>query len=334
VFADLRRAYSASRIILASTSGEITDTEITEDRLTLVAVAMERTQVRFAALDIAGRSESFAAGCALAERLSQPGLVHVFVLSDGRRVNGSELARGFSRRLPSGATITGGLAGDGARFSKTLVGLDEPPADGKIVAIGFAGAHLRVGFGVSSGWVPFGPERTVTRAEDNTLYELDGQSALRLYKTYLGDQAALLPGAALRFPLRIAPADGGPAFVRTILEIDETAESMTFAGDIPRGARANFMRASYEDLIDGAGQAAERAVLDPAAELAICISCVGRRIVLGQRTEEETENVRSALGPGPILTGFYSYGELSPPASGKECQLHNETMTLTTLRED
>jgi hypothetical protein len=225
----------------------------------------------------------------------------VFVLSDGALVNGTELALGFNEVLPPAVALTGGLAGDGARFEKTLVGLDERPIPGRIVAIGFYGRHLKTAFGSSGGWEPFGPEREVTKSSGNVLYELDGRSALDLYKTYLGPHAAQLPGSALRFPLCVTPPTASNPVVRTILSIDEKAQSMTFAGDVPMGARVRFMRASYEDLIDGAVRAAEQTRTLAGPQLAVCVSCVGRRIVLGQRVEEETEMVRETLGPGAVL---------------------------------
>ncbi len=330
---EVRRVYPGARVIAASTSGEITGTEVTEDQLTVTAVALAKTRVACAATTVAGAAGSFAAGRALATQLLGPGLAHVFVVSDGALVNGTELARGFNESLPAGVALTGGLAGDGARFEQTLVGLDEPPVSGRVVAIGFYGGHLRVGIGSAGGWSPFGPERVVTKSAGNVLTELDGQSALGLYKNYLGDQAAALPGSALRFPLSVTPAGGGQPVVRTILSIDDQAESMTFAGDIPTGARVRFMRASYEDLIDGAAAAAGQTANGAEPELVICVSCVGRRIVLGQRTEEETEIVRDTLGTAAAVTGFYSYGELAPSGGSGACQLHNQTMTITTLSE-
>lgn len=331
---EARRSYPGAHVVAASTSGEITDTEVTEDRLTTIAIAFEKTRIACAATTVQNGADSHAAGCQLARELAGDELVHVLVLSDGGLVNGTELSRGFNETLPPGVILTGGLAGDGTRFEKTVVGLDELPTTGRIAAIGFYGRHLRVAFGSSGGWSPFGPERVVTKSEGNVLFALDGQSALQLYKKYLGDHAVDLPGSALRFPLALSPADGSNPVVRTILSIDEHAESMTFAGDIPSGSRVRFMRASYEDLIDGAARAAAQThrVQDP--ELAICVSCVGRRIVLGQRTEEETETVRQTLGPATVLTGFYSYGELAPADSNTACQLHNQTMTITSLRED
>lgn len=330
----VRAAHPGARVIAASTSGEITDTQVTEDQLTVTAIAFSKTQLRCAATDIARAADSYAAGRRLAEELAGPDLVHVFVVSDGGLVNGTELAGGFNDLLPPGVALTGGLAGDGTRFAQTLVGLDELPRPGRIVAVAFYGRHLHTAFGSSGGWTPFGPERLVTGSAGNVLQSLDGQSALALYKTYLGDHAKQLPGSALRFPLALTPPDGRMPVVRTILSIDEPAGTMTFAGDIPTGARVRFMRASYEDLIDGAARAAAQARADTPAQLAICVSCVGRRIVLGQRTEDETEVVRATLGPGPALTGFYSYGELAPASQAAACQLHNQTMTVTSLWED
>jgi hypothetical protein len=330
---DLRRTFEGAEFVMASTSGEMIDTEIAEDTIVATAIAFDKTTVRTAATRVTQSADSYAAGRELALLLHADDLVHVFVLSDGALVNGTELARGFNEHLPAGALLTGGLAGDGERFERTVVGLNETPVPGRVVAVGLYGTSLRVAFGSAGGWEPFGPQREVTRAEGNTLFELDGRSALTLYKDYLGDQAAELPGAALRFPLCLTSPGSDHTVVRTILSIDETAQSMTFAGDVSVGARVRFMRASYEDLIDGAALAAEHTRRDEAPELVICVSCVGRRIVLGQRSEEETEIVRSVLGPRPMLTGFYSYGELAPASSAVACQLHNQTMTITTLCE-
>jgi hypothetical protein len=263
------------------------------------------------------------------------GLVHVFVLSDGQRVNGSELVAGIQERLPHGVSITGGMAGDGTRFEQTLVGLDSAPSEGSVVAVALYGPSLHVGYGSMGGWDSFGPDRVITRSNGNILYELDGQSALDLYKRYLGDLAAQLPGSALLFPLAIRTSESRTLVVRTILSINEKESSMTFAGDMPEGAYARLMMANFDRLIDGATTAAlECEALGSATpDLAILISCVGRRLVLGPRTEEEIESVRHVLGAGAVLTGFYSYGEISPFTRSTRCELHNQTMTITTLSE-
>lgn len=280
-------------------------------------------------------SQSADAGRELAAQIDPAGLRHVLVLSEGLHVNGSELVRSLTQALPEGVAVTGGLAGDGSRFQHTAVALDERPHGDRVVAIGFYGARLRVGFGSLGGWDPFGPERLVTRSEGSVLYELDGEPALALYKLYLAHHAAQLPASGLLFPLSIRQDDGN-GVVRTILGVDERQQSLTFAGDIPQGARARLMRANFDRLIDGASGAAQTsasALRGQAAEVAILISCVGRKLLLQQRVEEEVEAVRHVLGRRPVLAGFYSYGELSPFAASARCELHNQTMTITTLAE-
>ena len=111
---------------------------------------------------------------------------------------------------------------------------------------------------------------------------------------------------------------------------------MTFAGDMPAGAYARLMKANFDRLIDGAAGAAKvsyEAVGSIAPDLALLISCVGRKMVLQQRIEEEVEGVRDVLGRHTVLTGFYSYGEISPFTPSARCELHNQTMTITTFAE-
>jgi hypothetical protein len=332
VLAEVRRVYPEARLVFASASS-IIGVDLCSESLGVTAVAFEKTKVDFSTATVTRYEDSFPAACELARKLIRPDLAHVFVIADGRYIRGTELARGFNETLPAGVAMTGGLASEDAQAFKTLVGLDTAPEDAGVVALGLYGRDLRVGVGVSGGWVPFGPERTVTRAEGYTLYDLDGQPALGIYKNYLGAQASALPAAALRFPLAMTPRDGGATVVRAGLGIDETKQSMQLAGDIPAGARVRFLRASYDDLIDGAGKAAELARGEGRPELALCVSCIGRQLVLGQRTEEEMENVQAILGHTTALAGFYSHGELAPPANDPRCQLHNETMTITTFRE-
>ncbi|MEO5930901.1 MAG: FIST N-terminal domain-containing protein [Candidatus Kapaibacterium sp.] len=336
-FNEVRAAYPNARIISCSTSGEILGANVWDNSITSTAIVFDDTPLTVATLNIAEHPSSYDAGQVLVGKLLRDDLLHVFVISDGQKVNGSDLVRGMIALLPPNISVTGGLAGDGTQFQKTLVGMDQSPTEGNIVAIGFYGTRLKIGYGSMGGWDSFGPDRVITRAEGNVLYELDGQSALALYKKYLGDLAAELPGSALLFPLSIRVGEGDISVVRTILSIDEESESMTFAGDMPVGAYARLMKANFDRLIDGASIAAnetqETIGSSTSPDMAILISCVGRKVVLGQRTEEEVESVCEVLGDGTVVTGFYSYGEISPFSASTKCELHNQTMTITTFSE-
>lgn len=331
----IRAAFPRALITGCSTAGEICGTRVRDDSLAVTAVRFEDTRLKLAVTALDGNG-SYAAGRALADELGSAGLRHVLVLSDGLQVNGSELVKGLREHLPAGVAATGGLAGDGSRFQHTLVWDGGEPAPGRIAALGFYGERIRVGYGSLGGWDSFGPERLITRSSSNVLYELDGQSALALYKSYLGEHAAGLPSTALLFPLALRLEDGEYSVVRTVLAVNEEDNSLTFAGDMPEGAYARLMKANFDRLVDGASDAARaghETLGSYTPELAILISCVGRKLVLKQRIEEEVEGVREVLGAHTALTGFYSYGEICPHDAITHCELHNQTMTITAFSE-
>jgi hypothetical protein len=336
--ATLAAAYPRSHIVGCSTAGEIFGTRLADNSLAVAAVEFEHgTQVASATASVSSPEDSFAAGESIARQLDDPALRAVLLFSDGLNVNGSELVRGLNSVLASNVVVTGGLAGDGSRFQQTWVMHNGAPTTNRVCAVGLYGAHVSLGHGSKGGWDNFGPERIVTRSAGNVLFELDGKPALELYKEYLGELADGLPATGLLFPLALrSDAADDKSLVRTILAVDEAAHSLTFAGDVPHGSLARLMRANFDRLIDGACEAAELAShsdSDASADtLAIAISCVGRRLVLGERVEEEIEATLDVLPDGTRQIGFYSYGEISPYAQGT-CDLHNQTMTLTTIRE-
>jgi len=329
-------SFSQAEIVGCTTSGEIYDNQVFDNTIVLTAVTFEETTIEVGSALVNDFPDSYAAGKGLAAAIPSQGLKYVFVLSDGQKINGTDLVKGLSESLPTNVLISGGLAGDDARFEETLVWHNEQVKSGLLVICGFYGDKIRFGHGTLGGWDTFGPERKITRSEGNVLYELDEQPALELYKSYLGDFSKDLPSSALLFPLSLQAPDQSESVVRTILNIDEQEQSMTFAGDIPQNYTAKLMKANFERLIDGASGAAENAMssLNSRADLAILISCVGRRLVLKQRVDEELESVEEALSDNCVKCGFYSYGELSPLINSKGCHLHNQTMTITTLSED
>lgn len=334
VFAALRQAYPRAAIVGCSGAGEIYGSSVSDESLVVSALHFEHTAVRLAKATISEMTESFSVGQSMAQALLGDGLSHVLVFSDGLSVNGSELVRSFRSQLPAGVELTGGLAGDGERFQRTLVCADAPARERTLVAVGFYGSRLAVGYGSVGGWDTFGPERLITRSAGNVLFDLDGKPALELYKRYLGEHAAGLPATGLLFPLLLRSENGG--VVRTILGVNEAEQSMTFAGDMPEGQHARLMKANFDRLVDGAVAAAEVSLQGQggrAAQFALLISCVGRKLVLKQRIDEEVLGIRQILGNQLPFAGFYSYGEISPHHSGTPCQLHNQTMSITTLGE-
>ena len=335
-FSEVQRAYPRAQVFGCSTGGEIQGSHLGDETMALTAVALEHSRVATVRTPIDGVGGSFAAGAALARQLDPRGLRHVFVLSEGLQVNGSDLVSGINSGLPSAVTFSGGFAADGNRLQKTQVWCDGKPEPSAAVALGFYGDRLKIGVGVTGGWRPFGPDRLITKSRKNVLYEFDGRPALALYRQYLGDHAAGLPASGLLFPLEIRSPDRQGRMLRALLAVDEAEQSITFAGNVPEGSYARLMFGRIEDMIGGAFTAAQTSTVPfdgRPPDLSVVVSCNARRAVLKQRTEEELEAAYAALGAGTAATGFYSYGEIAPSAPGLPSELHNETLVVTSLSE-
>lgn len=329
----LSENFPAAETACCSTSGEIAGDAVYDDTVVLAVMEFSATRITTAAVNRNDFENSSAAAKALMQQLTDEDLCYVLVLSDGSQVNGSELVKGLHAGHPD-VLITGGLAGDAAAFRSTLVGLNGPAQEGKIIAVGFCSKNLVVTHGSQGGWDMFGLEKEISRSEGNVLCEIDQENALDTYKRYLGPDAANLPGAALLFPIAITIPGTVKPVVRTILSIDEEKRTMTFAGDVPEGSKLRFMRANFDTLTMAAATAAQATLKEDAKPgFALLVSCVGRKLVLGPRIEEEVEAVCHTLGNQVPVAGFYSYGEISPFNEGGGCQLHNQTMTITTFYE-
>ena len=333
VFDLLKNKFPSAQIITCSTAGEIYNTEVLDNTVSISTIEFENTPIESRFIEISDYKDSFEAGEALLNKFPQENLSYLLVLSDGSKVNGSELVRGLNHISQHKILITGGLAGDGDGFNSTLVGLNEPPREGIITAIGFYGDRIMVNHGSQGGWEIFGPERVVSKSIGNQLFKIDEKNALETYKKYLGPDAEGLPSSALLFPLSVKIPDAEQSVVRTILSIDEEKGSMTFAGDIPQGSYVRFMKANFDKLTSAASTAAIQTQDKKPPKLALLISCVGRKLILQSRIDEEVEAVDDVFEHKTLLTGFYSYGEISPFVTGSNCQLHNQTMTITTFDE-
>lgn len=331
---ELKSHYPTSHMVGCSTSGEIHGCSLADQSLSVAILKFNKSKVRSIIKQVPTGDDSYKAAAAIAAELDADDLKAVFVLSDGLNVNGSELARGLNDSLRPEVVVTGGLAGDGSRFEETFVIHEGDVHLKSITAIGLYGENVVVGHGSKGGWDKFGHERLITKSKGNVLYELDGKPALDIYKEYLGDKASELPASALLFPLSVRESPySDKSLVRSILGVDHEANTMTFAGDLTEGSLAQFLFANMDRVIDGAFDAADRAMTNGDGDIVtISISCLGRRLILCDRTEEEIEAIRDALAPNSHLIGFYSYGELSPFEDGA-AYLHNQSMTITTYRE-
>lgn len=332
----IKDLYPEADIVICSTSGQISNTSLVEHGIVATAISFEKTAIKVSEIDILNNLNIQELGDMIKKDLFNENLKSILILSEGSFVNGTELINELIKQTKGAVPVFGGLAGDEYKFEKTIVGLNSNASQGKVVAVGFYGDAIRFGFGSEGGWSDFGPEREVTLSEKNVLYKIGDRFALDLYKEYLGKYAEELPASSLYFPLSMKENINTASIVRTILSIDEGKKSMTFAGNIPQGSFVRLMKGNMDKLIDASYNAASQTFSEQSAkpELALLVSCVGRKIVLGNRIEEELEVVKEVFGEDTLVCGFYSYGEISPTLKKVACELHNQTMTIATIYEE
>lgn len=332
---DLHNRFPQSQMAGCSTAGEIFGTTVFDNTLTATLISFKSTTVKSASVNMKSFSNFEEAGSALATQIPHENLTHLLVFADGVEINGSELIRGIHKVVPPDVSITGGLAGDGADFKRSYTVFNCDFSSNSAVVVGLYGTNLIIGTGSRDGWIPFGPKRLITSSVGNQLFSLDGQPALELYKKYLGKEKKNLPASGLLFPLRIEDPETKSTVIRSITGTNEESESIEFAGDMPKGAYAQLMRAVNNDIIEGATLAATDSLQTGSSspELTLLVSCIGRKSILKQLTEEETEAVDDTLQCQSVITGFYSYGEIAPNGSDCRVALHNQTMTITTFSE-
>lgn len=336
VIADIRKQFPYEHIVFGSTSGEIICCNVNDNSISVTAIEFEKSTFVVksgSVLDYDKKAKPL--GEALYNEMPKENLKHLFVLSEGSFVNGSSLISGLEENIGNTVSITGGMCGDDARFEKTVASYKENPKEGEVILIGFYGETLDITFASFGGWLPFGPERKITKSKGNILFEIDDMPALDLYKKYLGDKASELPQASLLYPLNVTPEGKDEPVVRTILSINTDNNSMVLAGDVPVNSRVQLMMASIDGIAEGAQHAAEIAMENRKSkpQLALIVSCIGRKLMMNQRVEEEIEQVKEIIGDDIAIAGFYSYGEMAPFNGKSACELHNQTMTLTLISE-
>ncbi len=330
---ELKKLYPNAQIVTTSTAGNIFDEELLDDTILATCVEFTKTTIDTKVYSILNISEQ-KLGEQIATDFLKPDLANVLLFST-MGLNAGNLLNGINTIYKGKIPVSGGVAGDDLRFEKTLAGLNENITESQIVVIGFYSKNLVITHGSKGGWDRFGPIRKVTKCKGNILFEIDNKPVLDLYKEYLGDKAAELPSSGLLFPFAIIDDSTKEPVVRGIQNVDEDAKSLILYGDVVEGQSLQLMRANFDQLISGAAISAQETLANQLQKpnLAILVSCVARRIVLGQMTEEELVETKNVFGSNTAICGFYSYSEISPVVGDNACHLHNQTMTITTFFE-
>ncbi len=329
-------AAGTANIVGCTTDGEMSAAGYFKGSAVLGGIVSD--QIEFTIAHAENLSDNFErAGKQLAEKLS-PMVQYVQLFTDGISGNGCAILRGILAVLGEAVPIAGGTAGDDGKFERTWQFAGDKLLTDAAVAIGFRG-DFKLGTGVKSGWSPIGLAKKVTRASGNNLYELNGEPALQVYERFLGKHAEKLPAVGVEYPLGLVgrcldEEEKDYYLLRATMSVDRRIGSIQFAGEIPEGALVHFTCGDSHSILAATAEAARAACSemgDVTPAVIFFYSCMARKIVLGQRTQEELDVVRNVIGNELPVLGFYTYGEYSRISCNQPSLLHNETATISII---
>ena len=257
-------------------------------------------------------------------------------MPDGLTVSGSAALNALRAALGDAVPIFGGTAGDQWRFKGTRQFHGTEVLQDSVPFLLF-GEGVVFSCGVDTGWRPIGREGRVTDVDGHVVRAIDGRPATEFYREFLGNADIT---QLTEYPLAVTADDGrGPNsyYLRAPGRTDEAGGCIHFLGDVPDGARVHITTTNRDQILAATRSSFQHALDDfpkdsgggkPA--LALCISCAGRKQILGSRTQEEVRIVKELLGDVPAA-GFYGYGEIARLAKDGISHYHNETFTTLLL---
>lgn len=325
----------------ASTAGETTNDGLTRGGVSVMLFSWGDASHRLSdALPLEGDlTELAGALCAGYEPLADSALIRswehavTIVFGDGLSPRFERVVTEIRRATQMRHTVVGGGAGDDDRLERTFVGSNGRALEGGAVALHVV-SKRPWGVGIGQGVRPCSPRMTVTRADGHLVHELDGRPALDVYRQHTNARAEDVSAdkwAAflLRNELGIYFFDD---IVRVRAGLGIQGDSIAFAGEVPEGSVVAIVRGEPEELIEAARQAAEDAKAEVEGQIAgvLLISCVTRRLVLGDRYPEELRAVSDTFGRDVPLAGFLSYGEVAR-VRGKFDGYHNHTVVVVAI---
>jgi len=312
-----------------TSSGELMDSTCIEEGITIMLFDLPKETFKIKLFDGVEKS-SYQLGQEVAAWVNglfdTPALL---VLSAGLQADGEALVNGVIESTERDVPLFGGLAGDDLKMQGTYAFTETEITGMGALVLAIDNSRIEVDGLAVSGWKGIGTIKTITQSEGNIVQMIDDQPALDVYSRYLniniGDDHTL----AAEYPLLVMRDDG--TFVLRAAMLINPDKSMVYAGSVPQGSKVQFSVPPSNEIIDFAIENLtqfKQARGD--VDAVILFSCKGRHLALGPMIEDETAAIHDLWGAP--MTGFFTYGEIGPTASGR-CDFHNNTLTLVTLRE-
>jgi len=256
---------------------------------------------------------------------------------DGVVFNGEHLIRNMGKEIGPQVNIFGGMAGDDYSFTGSYVFTKNNSSDIGVAALVLDAERLSLLGNAISGWQAVGTKKTVTKSEDDWVYEIDEQPAPEMYLKYLGKQAkteqelkTLYEDIGLFHPFQVIDSDD--PVMRTPMMIDKERNAIKFDFAIPEGTKLQFSMPPDFDIVENvladATEIKNSNLFD--AEALLIFSCAGRLNALGPLTSAENDGLHE-IWEAP-MAGFFTYGEFGKGTKGKQ-EFHSTTCCWVAIKE-
>ncbi|GAB6075219.1 sensor domain-containing diguanylate cyclase [Desulfurobacterium crinifex] len=318
---EITRVFPEASIIGVSTAGAIANGEIVEKGCVLSVTQFDRTNVKIA---LSAEEDSFQRGVEIAKYVNSsfPKAKLMISFTDGIFTNGEDFLKGI-QSVDSDITVTGGMAGDNLKFEKTYVFTDKEILDRGTVCAILEGENLKYETDYCFGWKPIGRTFTITKVEDNRVYEIEGVPALDFYASYLGKEVvSFMPNISLAFPL-IIEKNGIPV-ARACIRVNKD-KSLSFGGNFSQGEQVRFgIGLPPQILKECKDKLKIKDMFKP--QCIFVFSCAARKSIMSSYIKKEI----NLFSPYPVA-GFFTYGEFFSHNGKKE--FLNQTATILFLSE-
>lgn len=330
-------------IIGATSSGEFIDGHESEGESALLLFDINKNDYCILFEDIGDRTLDDAAtnlAKAALQKFNNPAFILCSTLMsvNGKMIDGESLVRSIEKTVGPQVNMFGGMAGDDITFTGTYVFTNNRSTDYGMVALILDEDKISLHGMAISGWKPMGIFRTVTKSEDNLIYTIDEQPALKVYLRFLGkelssadDQVKFFDSIGIHYPFQIERENREPLMCNPI-GYNREKEALICESNVPQGSRFRFSTPPDFDIIETVVSKASE-LKDHAhaeADALLIFSCAGRLSALGPMAHEENEGLTS-IWNAP-MAGFYTYGEFGRAINGKH-EFHSTTNSWVALKE-
>lgn len=340
----VREITQKAPLIGCSGEGVIVQGEADESNFSVAVMVVKSDDIQLCHGAIAGLSQDvLAVGTQVGQALAQhhrSDAIATLLFADSISCNFDQLILALEANFDQATQIPmlGGLAADNYAMERTYQYCDDTLLTDGVVWATLAGT-ANIAWAITHGCVPLGSKYTVTRAQDNQIFELDHQPVLDILQQYLLEEEFENWELAFRnlcLGLKTT-ADFQPYddfFVRGVLARDLEAGSITLPTEIQTGTEVWMMRRDPEKIETGVRQMAQQ-ISDQlgknSPKFVLQLECADRGNVMLRALEKRSlmASLQNPISPTAPWIGLYAYGEIGP-LRGHNC-FHNYTTIVAAL---